>query len=160
MSECRLGMGVLLHMLGDSGALGGTPRKEEDALADVKGGEIVSVALDDSGNGGDGALVFTLAGGWTLTITDQGRSCCESRYMKCDDDLDAFCGSTLQDITIECGGIQEGEWGDCHEIQFLLVHTSVGIFTVNTHNEHNGYYGGFYMTAKVERATEKESGDE
>ena len=32
---------------------------------------------------------------------------------------------------------------ETHEVQFLEIKTSKGIFTMSTHNEHNGYYGGF-----------------
>ena len=39
------------------------------------------------------------------------------------------------------------EYGD-HEVQFLLVNTSIGTFTVASHNEHNGYYGGFDIVIK------------
>lgn len=146
--NCRLGMGVMLNMLGPM-LDGRTDEEPTDALADVKGLTIASVILDDDKNGGDGALVFTFTDGRALEVFDKGRSCCESRYLKCDDDLDFYGGSEFQDIAIECGGTEEGEYGDCHETQFLLVHTSKGIFTVNTHNEHNGYYGGFWLVADV-----------
>ena len=141
--DCQLGVGVLIQLLGRE------PDPKEDALAEVKGKKIRSILLDDDANDGDGALVFTFDTGAVLTVFDRGRSCCESRYMKCDDDLEKFFGSTLDEITIECGDTMEGESDYCHEVEFLLVHTSRGIFTVNTHNEHNGYYGGFWMVSNV-----------
>ncbi len=135
-------MGVMIRMMGQ-------PDTPPNALADVKGLEITAIMLDDAANNGDGALLIDFTTGARLVIADRGRSCCESRYLKCDDDLGFFAGATLEDITIECGGTTTDEWDQCHEIQFMLVHTSKGVFTVNTHNEHNGYYGGFWMTADV-----------
>jgi hypothetical protein len=37
-----------------------------------------------------------------------------------------------------------------HEVQFLHVKTSKGTFTMSSHNEHNGYYGGFSIRAAIE----------
>jgi hypothetical protein len=34
------------------------------------------------------------------------------------------------------------ESGDVHEIAFYEFMTSTGSFTLASHNEHNGYYGG------------------
>jgi hypothetical protein len=31
----------------------------------------------------------------------------------------------------------------------LNVHTSLGVITVETHNEHNGYYSGFYIRLRT-----------
>jgi hypothetical protein len=42
------------------------------------------------------------------------------------------------------------ESGEDHDIAFLLVQTSDGVFTMVNHNEHNGYYGGFLVTCEVE----------
>ena len=39
---------------------------------------------------------------------------------------------------------------DCHEVQFLEVKTSKGSFTMSSHNEHNGYYGGFSIEVRPE----------
>lgn len=150
MNDCHLGMGVMINMLFDNRS-----EEEQDVLADVRGSVIKSVILDNEPNHGDGALIFTFEDGTKLTIMDQGRSCCEDRYIRCDDDLTYYAGAVLEDIKIECGGTTEGKWGDCHEIQFLLVHTSKGVFTANTHNEHNGYYGGFYMVAEIEQPTKE-----
>lgn len=142
-NTCRLGTGVMIQMLGAHGS------EKHDALKDVKGRRIASVTIDDAANGGDGALLFMFDGGWKLAVADKGRSCCESRYLKCDDDLAAYVGATFQEITIECGDTMNSKYDECHEVQFLLIHTNRGIFTVNTHNAHNGYYGGFWMTADV-----------
>lgn len=106
----------------------------------VGGHPITSVAVDD-------ACVITLEGGGKLTIKDDGQSCCESRYMSCDDDLASLAGGQLVDIDMDAGGDtgEAGDWGDCHETMFVKVRTTKGDFTLVTHNEHNGYYGGFSL---------------
>jgi hypothetical protein len=68
--------------------------------------------------------------------------------MMTDDTLLDFVGAELVSFEIADGGNTEGEYGDVHEIQFLKVTTSLGVFTCETHNEHNGYYGGFWIKAK------------
>ena len=37
-----------------------------------------------------------------------------------------------------------------HEIKFLEVKTNRGVFTMVSHNEHTGYYGGFLICSAVE----------
>jgi hypothetical protein len=84
-----------------------------------------------------------------IQIADGGQSCCESRYMTCDDDLTSFAGARLVHMDLEAGDNDaEGEYGECHEQRFLKVRTTNGDFTVCTHNVHNGYYGGFNVALK------------
>lgn len=85
----------------------------------------------------------------TLLLEDEGQSCCEHRYMVCDDKLDAFIGAKLLDATIENAPKKEGD-DDVHEVQFLHVKTTKGSFTISNHNVHNGYYGGFGIVARIE----------
>lgn len=142
--SCQVGMGVMINML----TMGDAP--QPDPLEKVKGKRIFGLTIDPEGNGGDGALIFVFDDGWRLEVTDRGRSCCEGRYITCDDNLEAFEGAILEEITTECvDPIIDSEWGDCHEIRMLLVHTNLGILTLATHNEHNGYYGGFWLSAEV-----------
>lgn len=94
----------------------------------------------------DDRLRLGLGGGKTIEIWDDGQSCCEHRYMKCDDDLASLVGHTLTRIEGKEGPTVEGEYGDTHEQIFVEVGTDKGFITVNNHNEHNGYYGGFGMT--------------
>ena len=37
------------------------------------------------------------------------------------------------------------ESDECHETTFVEVLTSAGFINFTAHNEHNGYYGGFYI---------------
>ena len=62
--------------------------------------------------------------------------------MRTDDNLDYYVGSKLLGFEIKEATIMEDGYG-LHEIQFLEVRTSKGCFTMASHNEHNGYYGGF-----------------
>jgi hypothetical protein len=81
-------------------------------------------------------------GGNILKIEDHGRSCCETRYATCDDDLSHFVGEILNGIRLgeASTGVDGAEY---HEIQFLIIYTTGGYFTIANHNEHSGYYGGF-----------------
>jgi hypothetical protein len=85
--------------------------------------------------------------GTTLLVWDGGQSCCETRYMRTDDDLPWLQGSELLGLEVRDAPVSEGEYGDTHEIQFLIVKTTKGDVTIANHNEHNGYYGGFYLEA-------------
>ena len=82
-----------------------------------------------------------------ITIRDDGQSCCETRYMTTDDDLPSFVGAKLLGydiVQVDCG---DTEYGDCHDQMFVKVETTKGTITLVTHNEHNGYYGGFAVNA-------------
>ncbi len=96
----------------------------------------------------DYKLTIDLDTGASITIEDVAQSCCENRYMSCDDDLASFGGARLRGIEIAEAPSVEGEHGDVHDQQFLKVETTEGDFTVVTHNEHNGYYGGFSINTR------------
>ena len=84
----------------------------------------------------------------SVALYDAGQSCCESRYITCDDDFNNIIGGELLDIQVKKSEQVDGEWGDVHEIDFVEITTSKGFITFCTHNEHNGYYGGFALTVK------------
>lgn len=132
----NLGMGVMLH------ALAGTDRGA-DVLDRSKGKRIASMRMDDAD---DGRLVMMFADGTGLAVRDAGQSCCESRYIRTDDDLDWYStvAAELVDIELREGPDVPHEYGD-HETQFVVITTTRGVVTLCAHNEHNGYYGGFYM---------------
>ena len=104
----------------------------------------------------DSALSITFADGSKLTLFDDGQSCCETRYMRTDDNLAEYIGGRLlgaevKDVPELIGFWEdEDEYGD-HDIQFLEITTSKGSFVMSNHNEHNGYYGGFCIEAKYEQ---------
>jgi hypothetical protein len=130
-----LGLGVMIQQLfGSNGA--------EHVQAAI-GKKIESVELYD-----DERLCFKFADGSTLSLFDDGQSCCESRYMRTDDDLSYYVGAEFQNVEIKDGPDQEDdEYGEAHECQFLVITTDKGQFTMSNHVEHNGYYGGFAICA-------------
>ena len=89
-----------------------------------------------------GRIKFTFDNGSTLAIYDGGQTCCESRYMVCDDDLPFFIGASLVSVEVRDGSVTESGY-IVHEIEFLDIQTTKGLIQCATHNEHNGYYGGF-----------------
>lgn len=119
------------------------------------------------------ALVIVLESGWRVVLVDRaGQSCCESRYMHTDDDLDSLVGETLVSIrhgggdsrTSHYCGIEDGELGNevatldepegCYcdgveEVEFALIQTNRDSVTVGTYNSHNGYYGGLDLALVV-----------
>lgn len=100
----------------------------------------------------DETLVLSLGNGAKLRIMDNGQSCCESRYLTCDDDLSTFKGATLNSVEFAQGPCEDSERDEVHETGFVKVDTSLGGITLTTHNEHNGYYGGFDMRIEYEEA--------
>lgn len=132
----QLGIGVMISRLS------GNEKSVEAVLASV-GKEIVSVECVDN------ALRMHFTDGTGISLADDGQSCCESRYMKCDDDLAYFAGHKIVDYEQAAGPNAEGEHGDVHEIEFLRVKTDKGVISVANHVEHNGYYGGFSIRARA-----------
>lgn len=128
----QLGVGVMLGMLTDNNA-------SVNAFKGALGKAIKSARLGD-----DDALYLAFDDGTGIRFADEGQSCCESRYMRTDDDLASFVGAKLLGAEIKEAptAAPPYEYGE-HEVQFLEVQTDRGVFTMASHNEHNGYYGGF-----------------
>lgn len=122
------------------GMLGGNKETVESIRGSL-GKTIESVRLDEN------KLRFHFTDGSKLDIWDGGQSCCEHRYMATDDDLTTFAGDKFVNIELKDAPAQTGEYGDEHEIQFLDITTEKGFFQMANHNEHNGYYGGFWIEA-------------
>jgi hypothetical protein len=99
--------------------------------------------------GDDDALHFVFEDGSRVKLYDDGQSCCESRYMRTDDNLADYVGAKLLGAEIKEAPSIAAEY-DEHEVQFLEVRTDRGVFTMASHNEHNGYYGGFSIVAAKE----------
>jgi len=116
-----------------------------DVLQAAIGKQIVSLAL-----GEDDALHFVFQDGTKIKLWDDGQSCCELRYMTTDDDLSKFIAAPLLDIEVADGPTTPDKYGEPHETQFLKITTGLGVFTMVTHNEHSGYYGGFYIKVEAE----------
>lgn len=131
--ENSLGIARQIHLLDDD-------QKTIDAYKSAIGKRIAAVKLDDD------RLHFLFSDGKQIVVFDEAQSCCESRYMTTDDDLGFAVGSHLLSMIVKPG--PEEDDGTCHEIEFLEVVTSRGSFTIATHNEHNGYYGGFSLVVR------------
>lgn len=127
------GIGAMLRVLG-----GGS----ENSADKYYGRKIKNAVFDKA----EDAFRITFEDGVTIAITDQGQSCCEHRYMTCDDDPTSLSGGILKHIKVKKGPDLEDQYGDPHEVAFLEVATDKGFVTFATHNEHNGYYGGFGLT--------------
>jgi len=128
------GLGVLINALGGN----------EDSVKVFKealGKKIEKLCLKDN------KLQFGMEGGQELDLVDDGQSCCEQRYFTTDDDLDYFVGATLMGGEVRDAPSIDDEYGE-HNVNFLVITTSKGCFTIEAHNEHNGYYGGFWIIAK------------
>lgn len=130
-----LGMGVIIQALGGN-------KETIVAVQSSIGKEIAHVAIENN------FLNITFTDQTALSIWDNGQSCCEERYMRTDDDLAYYVGSTLMEIEIRAAPNEPDQYGE-HEVQFLAVKTSKGIFVLANHNEHNGYYGGFWIAARI-----------
>jgi hypothetical protein len=111
-----------------------------------------SLRLDAAANEGKGALIITFRDSSELHMYDDASYCCETRYMSTDDDLNyfagaQFCGAEVHDGPNLKEEDDEESYGNEHETQFLHVETTKGIFVIQTHNIHNGYYSGFHLDA-------------
>lgn len=133
------GVGVTIGMLAGN-------KDSVEAFREAMGKTIKTLSLID-----DDALHFVFEDDTKIKLFDDGQSCCEIRYMRTDDNLEDFIGAELLDAEVADGPSQEGEWGEAHDIQFLKIKTSIGVFTMTSHNEHNGYYGGFLIRAAKEK---------
>lgn len=115
------------------------------------GKEITALNLNEQ------RLLFTFADGSKIKLFDAGRGYCAERYMRSDDNIQYFVGSSLIKAEIQDGPITSPEDNsEVHEIQFLIITTSKGVFTIANHNEHNGNYGGFAIQGAA--VTEEEKG--
>lgn len=120
----------------------------EDAAGKAKGLRISDLAVEEN------RLHLTFVDGSFLQLWDDASYCCERRYLTCDDDLQHFKGAILNGWEVRYA--KDGENDDnTHETAFLIVSTSYGTFTVANHNEHNGYYGGFDLSAEFTHADPK-----
>jgi len=127
----QLGLGVMLNQLcGDRGSA---------KLDRIKEKIISNAVIDESG------LTLTFEDGYKVKFWDDGQSCCESRYVKCDDDVKILEGGKLLGIKEKETEHKELNYGDVHEIGFIEICTDKGSIVMNTHVEYNGYYGGFFL---------------
>lgn len=133
-------MGVFFNMLGDGEA--------SRAIAYALGKKIKAIDLKRCSSHDEVRIL--LADGFTLVLWDNLQLCCEQRYMNTDDDLQSIVGSKLKDILISDGPKETSRYSGVTEIQFLKIQTTKGEITMASYNEHNGYYSGFSLDARLE----------
>lgn len=129
-----MGVGAMLHRMG-----GGS----KHSASEYYGQKIVSAALVDN------KFRLALGNGKNIELWDDAQSCCENRWITCDDDLGKIVGGTLTRVEVKEGPSDESS-GDVHEQLFIEIGTNECFVTICTHNEHNGYYGGFGLTITEE----------
>jgi hypothetical protein len=101
----------------------------------------------------DNRLILTLDGPQKIAIWDDGQQCCESRWMTSDDNVTSLIGHKLIRVEIKQGP-DSSDYDYSHQTAFVEVGTDKGFITLVTHNEHNGYYGGFGLTITDEGTQE------
>lgn len=123
--------------------------RSAEAFMKVVGKKIMGIELKDD------MLYLSFGSQGVLKISDEGQSCCEHRYITTDDKLEDYVGGNLLNIEIKPVPIPvlDREGDDCHDIEFVEITTTKGAFVLVTHNEHNGYYGGFCVEARYEVAS-------
>ena len=104
---------------------------------------IASVCIEDDN------LYINFTDDTALRIWDGGQSCCEHRYMVCDDNLKEYSGAKLTNVYAKPAEYIDDDYGDVHETMFLEFETTNGVFTIINHNSHNGYYGGFWIEGEI-----------
>jgi hypothetical protein len=145
-----LGMRVMAEYL-----LGSNEEAVAARNACVVGKRIAGAEIRDED---DGSLLLKFEDGISLFVEDHGRSCCETRYMDTDDDLRELVGEVFRGIEV-ADGPETLTSGEPHETAFLRVKTDKSTVTVVTHNEHNGYYGGFLIRCRLVEAEGEAAGD-
>lgn len=123
----------------------GGDKKTVASLEEAVGKKIRDVVFKDN------ALRLTFDDQSVLSFWDNDSQCCEKRYMTTSDDLTGFEGATFTGVVLRVAPPHPALPDDyCHDSQFLAVKTSGGEFVMETHNEHNGYYSGFNVIARLE----------
>ena len=112
-------------------------------------GKTIKELFVDNDKYRDGALIMKFTDNTGIVVRDDGRSCCEERYIHTDDDLQYYVGSVFNKAELREAPNQisedDDDYGGEHEVRFLIINTDKGSFTLETHNIHNGYYGGFWI---------------
>lgn len=125
-----IGVGAAIHML-----KGGS----EKNASDYYGLTISNVIVDSQ------FVIIEFDNGKKIKIYDDGQSCCESRYVTCDDDATCLIGGKL--VKIEASPVEyKSEGYSDHETVFVEIATDKDHIKFCNHNEHNGYYGGFGLS--------------
>jgi hypothetical protein len=116
----------------------------EQVLNQFFSNPIARIELDNDANDESGELRLFGEDGKGVAIRDEGQQCCERRFLTCSDDLQTFVGANLLQVELKnFSYTPRGDEGE--DMGFVEMLTDKGAITLETHNEHNGYYGGFDM---------------
>jgi hypothetical protein len=126
----RPGLGAMIHML-----RGGSPESPKKYY----GRKITKVELKNN------ELHLSFEDGVTIMLWDAANSCCESRYMRTDDDPQILVGNVLTLIE-ERDTKDFDDANESHQAVFVEVKAGDSWITIANHVEHNGYYGGFGLS--------------
>ena len=119
-----------------------TNRRLNETVAKFVGKVIASAYFTDY------KIKLVFADDSAVEIYDDMQWCCEHRYMTCDDEFEDLVGGKLTEVLVRPGGCTEVDEENADETMFMEIRTDQDFVTVCTHNTHNGYYGGFDLTAK------------
>jgi hypothetical protein len=123
----------------------------DSAISDAAAQATLGKTITALSLGDDDALHFEFSDGTKLRRYDAGQACCERRYMRTDDDLSTFVEANFLGAEIkDAPSVEMGDDYIKHDVQFLGITTDRGVFTMASHNERNGWYGGFTIRAEVE----------
>lgn len=123
--------------------------KQSRNVMDKHVGKIVgTVAMVNSGekyhNPDVDIIVIHFTDNTAMQVRDDGQSCCERRYMRTDDELGSVVGGVFLGVEIrDVPRVDRDAACEAHEVQFFVVRTDRGNLVFSSHNEHNGWYGGF-----------------
>lgn len=90
----------------------------------------------------DSRLIIAFDDNTILEVADQEYTD-GVRFLVADNDVNEFSGSILLNIELRDVEISQMDDENDQEIQFVIVTTEKGSFTLNYYNEHGGYYSGF-----------------
>lgn len=108
---------------------------DNQVITDSRGKAIISLELTSN------SLIIGFDS-FSIRIEDTDQQCCELRFLTTDDDLNSFLGATFLGVdTLDAPSVIEPH--EYHDVEFVQVRTSIGVLVLETHNIHNGYYGGF-----------------
>ena len=113
-------------------------------MAVIKAIETGTIHGESGRWGGYDGIKLTLSDGetWAFGISNM-QDCCESwGYVDMPiDEREKFIGAEFIRVDPIRDESKRSDWGDCEDVHFVDVVTSLGVLSFNVYNYHNGYYG-------------------
>ncbi len=95
-------------------------------------------------------LNLGVTNGYTLSLWDAGQSCCETRGISTDDDLNDLIGTRL--VSLEVTEVKykgDRDDCDCEDSAFMKLQSTRSCLTFVNYVHHNGYYGGWDLVVEL-----------